>query len=69
MVDAKYDVLGIGNAIFDLLAKTDEKFLADHVDSRLHVCHLSTAGSAAIVSAAKDRGTRVTAPPFTRCFS
>jgi sugar/nucleoside kinase (ribokinase family) len=30
MVDAKYDVLGIGNAIFDVLVKTDEKFLADH---------------------------------------
>ena len=30
MVDAKYDVLGIGNAIFDVLARTDEKFLADH---------------------------------------
>jgi adenosine kinase len=30
MADAKYDVLGIGNAIFDVLAKTDEKFLADH---------------------------------------
>ncbi len=35
--------------------------LADHVDSRLHVCHLSTAGSVAIVGAAKARGTRVTA--------
>jgi dihydroorotase len=35
--------------------------LADHVDSRLHVCHLSTAGSVAIVAAAKARGTRVTA--------
>jgi adenosine kinase len=30
MTDAKYDVLGIGNAIFDVLVKTDEKFLADH---------------------------------------
>src|SRR5689334_20507173 len=30
MVDAKYDVLGIGNAIFDVLVKTDEKFLAQH---------------------------------------
>ena len=35
--------------------------LADHVDSRLHVCHLSTAGSVDIVAAAKARGTRVTA--------
>jgi len=30
MVEAKYDVLGIGNAIFDVLVRTDEKFLADH---------------------------------------
>src|SRR5215475_2591938 len=30
MADAKYDVLGIGNAIFDVLVKTDEKFLAEH---------------------------------------
>ncbi len=30
MAEAKYDVLGIGNAIFDVLVKTDEKFLVDH---------------------------------------
>jgi adenosine kinase len=30
MADAKYDVLGIGNAIFDVLARTDEKFLGRH---------------------------------------
>jgi len=30
MADAKYDVLGIGNAIFDVLVKTDEGFLASH---------------------------------------
>jgi adenosine kinase len=30
MADAKYDVLGIGNAIFDVLVRTDERFLADH---------------------------------------
>jgi dihydroorotase len=35
--------------------------LADHVDSRVHVCHLSTAGSVDVVAAAKARGTRVTA--------
>jgi dihydroorotase len=35
--------------------------LAEHVGSRLHVCHLSTAGSAELVAAAKARGTRVTA--------
>jgi sugar/nucleoside kinase (ribokinase family) len=30
MTSAKYDVLGIGNAIFDVLVQTDERFLADH---------------------------------------
>ena len=30
MTTAKYDVLGIGNAIFDILVQTDEKFLATH---------------------------------------
>lgn len=35
--------------------------LADHVGSRLHVCHVSTAGSVELVAAAKARGTAVTA--------
>ena len=35
--------------------------LTDHVGSRLHVCHLSTAGSVEVVAAAKLRGTAVTA--------
>ena len=30
MSSAKYDVLGIGNAIFDVLVQTDEKFLSRH---------------------------------------
>jgi sugar/nucleoside kinase (ribokinase family) len=30
MAEAKYDVLGIGNAIFDVLVRTDEKFLGRH---------------------------------------
>src|ERR1700749_1057435 len=30
MAEVKYDVLGIGNAIFDVLVQTDEKFLSDH---------------------------------------
>ena len=30
MTSAKYDVLGIGNAIFDILVQTDESFLAGH---------------------------------------
>jgi sugar/nucleoside kinase (ribokinase family) len=30
MTTAKYDVLGIGNAIFDVLVQTDDKFLSTH---------------------------------------
>src|SRR5258708_16169248 len=30
MTIAKYDVLGIGNAIFDVLVQTEESFLAAH---------------------------------------
>ena len=30
MTSAKYDVLGIGNAIFDVLVQTDEAFLSSH---------------------------------------
>ena len=35
--------------------------LAEHVGARLHVCHLSTAGSVEVVRWAKARGIRVTA--------
>lgn len=35
--------------------------LADHVNSRLHVCHVSTAGSVEIIRWAKSRGINVTA--------
>jgi dihydroorotase len=35
--------------------------LADHVGARLHVCHVSTAGSVEILRWAKSRGVRVTA--------
>jgi len=35
--------------------------LAEHVDSRLHICHLTTAGGVEIVRRAKERGIKVTA--------
>ncbi|HEX6968314.1 MAG TPA: dihydroorotase [Micromonosporaceae bacterium] len=35
--------------------------LTEHVDSRLHVCHVSTAGSVELLRRAKTRGVRVTA--------
>jgi dihydroorotase len=38
-----------------------DALLAQHVDSRLHICHVSTAGSVEILSWAKRRGIRITA--------
>ncbi len=38
-----------------------DALLADHVGSRLHVCHVSTAGSVEILRWAKRRGIRITA--------
>lgn len=35
--------------------------LAEHVDSRLHICHLTTAGGVEIIRNAKERGIKVTA--------
>lgn len=35
--------------------------LAEHIGARLHVCHLSTAGSVEVIRAAKARGVSVTA--------
>jgi dihydroorotase len=35
--------------------------LADHVASRLHICHVTTAGGVALIKWAKDRGIQVTA--------
>ena len=35
--------------------------LAEHLDSRLHICHLSTKGSVEVVRWAKSRGVQVTA--------
>jgi adenosine kinase len=48
MADAKYDVLGIGNAIFDVLVKTDEKFLAAHGMAKGSMALIDEARAAAI---------------------
>jgi sugar/nucleoside kinase (ribokinase family) len=48
MADAKYDVLGIGNAIFDVLVKTDEKFLSRHGMTKGSMALIDEARAAAI---------------------
>src|SRR5438034_1497009 len=48
MADAKYDVLGIGNAIFDVLVQTDEAFLAAHGMSKGGMALIDEARATAI---------------------
>ncbi|MGW1131007.1 dihydroorotase [Streptomyces griseoluteus] len=55
--------LGLGGwpAVAEESIIARDVLLAEHVGSRLHVCHLSTAGSVEIVRWAKSRGIDVTA--------
>jgi len=48
MSDAKYDVLGIGNAIFDVLVRTDEAFLSRHGMTKGSMALIDEARAAAI---------------------
>ena len=48
MTDAKYDVLGIGNAIFDVLVQTDEGFLIRHGMTKGGMALIDEARAAAI---------------------
>ena len=53
MADVKYDVLGIGNALFDVLVRTDEAFLARHGMAKGSMSLIDEARAAAIY---KDMG-------------
>ncbi|RLK49200.1 dihydroorotase [Microbacterium telephonicum] len=55
--------LGLGGwpAVAEESIIARDVLLAEHVGSRLHVCHLSTAGSVEIIRWAKKRGVNVTA--------
>ncbi|CCD90094.1 putative pfkB family carbohydrate kinase; putative Adenosine kinase [Bradyrhizobium sp. ORS 285] len=48
MTDAKYDVLGIGNAIFDVLVQADEAFLTKHGMTKGGMALIDEARAAAI---------------------
>jgi adenosine kinase len=50
MTGAKYDVLGIGNAIFDVLARTEEAFLRRHGMTKGGMTLIDEARAAAIYS-------------------
>ncbi|MFI5975857.1 dihydroorotase [Streptomyces sp. NPDC051452] len=55
--------LGLGGwpAVAEESVIARDVLLAEHVGSRVHICHLSTAGSVEIVRWAKSRGIQVTA--------
>src|ERR1700760_2138316 len=48
MAETKYDVLGIGNAIFDVLVQTDEGFLTRHGMTKGGMALIDEARAAAI---------------------
>jgi sugar/nucleoside kinase (ribokinase family) len=51
MTSAKYDVLGVGNAIFDVLVQTDEAFLAQHDMTKGSMALIDEARAQAIYNA------------------
>lgn len=51
MTSAKYDVLGIGNAIFDVLVQVDDKFLAAHEMAKGSMALIDEARATAIYQA------------------
>src|SRR5437764_14366553 len=53
MADVKYDGLGIGNALFDVLVRTDEAFLGKHGMTKGSMSLIDEARAAAI---SKDMG-------------
>src|SRR4051812_39985530 len=60
MTAAKYDVLGIGNAIFDVLVRTDEEFLARHRMTKGGMALIDEARALAIYGdMGRDSGTAV----------
>lgn len=55
--------LGLGGwpAVAEESIIARDALLAEHVGARLHICHVSTAGSVDVVRWAKERGIRITA--------
>ena len=58
-VSEKLEVRGMDRASEDYITAR-EIILASSVDARIHICHVSTEGSAAIIRFAKSRGIKVT---------
>jgi dihydroorotase len=60
VISARLGLIGWPSVAEEAIIARDV-LLAEHVDARLHVCHVSTAGSVEILRWAKRRGIRVTA--------
>ena len=63
MTAAKYDVLGIGNAIFDVLVQTDEGFLSRHGMTKGGMSLIDEDRAAAICAGSMSAGVSSCAAP------
>jgi dihydroorotase len=65
---AKLGVKGMDRASEDYITAR-EMILASSVDARIHICHVSTEGSAAMIRFAKSRGVKVTCETCPHYFT
>jgi dihydroorotase len=66
-VSTELGLRGIPNAAEDVMTARDIS-LAELTGARLHICHVSTAGSVRLIREAKQRGVNVTAETCTHYF-
>ncbi len=67
-VSTELGLRGIPNAAEDVMTARDIS-LAELTGARLHICHVSTAGSVRLIREAKQRGVKVTAETCPHYFS
>jgi len=67
-VSTELGLRGIPNAAEDVMTGRDI-LLAELTGARLHICHVSTAGSVRLIREAKQRGVRVTAETCPHYFT
>jgi dihydroorotase len=67
-VSTELGLRGIPNAAEDVMTARDIE-LAELTGARLHICHVSTAGSVRMIRAAKQRGVKVTAETCPHYFT
>ena len=67
-VSTELGLRGIPNAAEDVMTARDIE-LAELTGARLHICHVSTAGSVRMIREAKQRGVKVTAETCPHYFS